>query len=80
MKGLNQKQQQELLFQKAKINWADYPSKFKNGVGCYRVKHIETNAKGETYNRAPWILDENLMTFSKNFDVLCSMIGNGMVI
>lgn len=50
MHGLNQDQQQELLFRETGINWSTYPSRFKNGVGCYKVQgerrlewHLETN-------------------------------------
>jgi tRNA(His) guanylyltransferase len=33
---LSQNERQELLFQKAKINWNDYPEKFKRGIVTFR--------------------------------------------
>lgn len=65
MHGLNQDQQQELLFQKAGINWNDYPTKFKRGISCYRVlKEIEL-ADGTKAIRTPWYLDEDMEILSK---------------
>lgn len=65
MHGLNQNQQQELLFQKAGINWNDYPTKHKRGVSCYRiVKEIELE-DGTKAMRTPWYLDEEIQVFSK---------------
>ena len=41
LNGLNGKQMQELMFQKAGINYADYPSWFKNGTFVRRRKVLK---------------------------------------
>lgn len=65
MHGLNQNQQQELLFQKAGINWNDYPIKYKRGVACYRItKEIELEDGTKTI-RTPWYLDEEFQVLSR---------------
>jgi len=65
MHGLNQKQQQELLFQQAGINWNDYPVKFKRGVGCYH-KTFEVDIDGNLCLRSRWEIDEELPVFTKD--------------
>jgi len=65
MHGLNQDQQQELLFQKAGINWNDYPTKFKRGISCYRItKEIELD-DGTKAVRTPWHVDMDMQILSK---------------
>lgn len=68
---LNQKQQQELLFQEVGINWAKYKSRFKNGIGCYRVPS-DLMTRGYI-----WKLDEDLPRFSKDFDWLMGKFNAG---
>jgi tRNA(His) guanylyltransferase len=74
MHGLNQKQQQELLFKEANINWNDYPSMYKRGLGCYREKVIHTDANGMQFERNPWKIDEELPVFSKNQEFLIKLM------
>ncbi len=73
MEGLNQNQQQEMLFREAKINWNDYPTKFKRGIGCYKQKQTFTK-DGKEYIRTPWIIDEELPTFSKDHSFLLKIL------
>ena len=72
MHGLNQNQQQELLFKEAKINWNDYPTKFKRGVGCYRVEK-EFSVDGKSFIRTKWIIDEELPIISKDQNFLLDL-------
>jgi len=74
MHGLNQKQQQELLFQETKINWNNYPTKFKRGTGCYKVEK-EMALNGNTFMRSSWYTDEELPVFAQNQDFLKEIIG-----
>jgi tRNA(His) guanylyltransferase len=73
MDKLNQKQQQELLFKETKINWNDYPAKFKRGIGCYK-KEFETIINNIPCNRTEWILDYELPIFSKEQIFLQNML------
>lgn len=70
MHGLNQKQQQELLFQKTGINWNDYPTKFKRGLGCRRVLRSVSIGDNDNVVRSSWELDLELPTFTKNREYL----------
>lgn len=65
MHKLNQKQQQELLFQETGINWNDYPVKFKRGVGAFREAH-EVEVDGNKCIRSPWVIDNNIPRFTQN--------------
>lgn len=65
MHGLNQKQQQELLFNKAQLNWNDYPTKYKRGIGCYRENVVLTDANGNQFERSKWKIDEELPVFTQ---------------
>ncbi len=69
MHGLNQNQQQELLFQEAGINWNDYPVKFKRGIGCFR-KEYNTVIDGNECVRSKWIIDENMPILTQRRDYL----------
>lgn len=74
MHGLNQNQQQELLFRETGINWSTYPARFKNGIGCYKIQgqdrlgwHLESNlprwtAEGEFQ----FLLDKFNMGYENN--------------
>ena len=69
MHGLNQKQQQELLFKETGLNWNNYPTKFKRGVGCYKIsKEVEQN--GDTFLRNYWNIDEELPVFTQDQNFL----------
>lgn len=74
MHGLNQKQQQELLFQETKTNWNNYPVKFKRGIGCYKVKK-EMALNGNTFMRSSWYIDEDLPVFAQDQDFLRRIFG-----
>jgi len=53
---LNSNQRQELLFQKAGINWSKYPAEFKRGIVFFRtIKEITT--ENGTAIRSPWIYE-----------------------
>ena len=65
MHGLNQKQQQELLFAEAGINWNDYPIKFKRGSCCYRVEYNLT-IDGNDCVRSKWVIDNDMPIITKN--------------
>jgi len=73
MHKLNQKQQQELLFNQTGINWNNYPTKFKRGVGCRRVIKI-LKIDDNICQRSSWEIDDDLPTFAKDrlylFDIL----------
>ena len=78
--GLNTKQQQEVLFQNAKINWNDYPAKFKRGVGVYKeTREIERD--GNKITRHFWKVDEDLPEFNSNKELLIKIFKryNGLV-
>lgn len=74
MHGLNQKKQQELLFQETGINWNNYPVRFKRGTGCYRVTK-EMARNGNTFMRSSWELDEELPVFAREQDFLRKVLG-----
>lgn len=74
MHGLNQKQQQELLFQEVGINWNDYPTKFKRGIGCYKVSK-EMALNGNIFMRSSWELDEELPVFTREQEFLRNILG-----
>lgn len=73
MHKLNQKQQQELLFNQTGINWNNYPAKFKRGIGCRKVKKI-LKIDGNICQRSSWEIDDDLPTFAQDrlylFDIL----------
>lgn len=73
MHGLNQKQQQELLFKETNINWNNYPNKYKRGVACYKVKSV-LNINGEEVERSNWFVNEDLPVFAKDQEFLKSII------
>lgn len=50
---LNQDERQELLFSKAKINWNNYPDRFKRGIVVFR-KEIEVETEHGPINRKRW--------------------------
>ena len=67
--GKNQKEQQEALFQKAGINWNDYPPKWKRGVACVRGMKIVTGPPDENGDvdctvRRPWVIKEEIPRFT----------------
>lgn len=74
MYKLNQKQQQELLFSEAGINWSSYPTKYKRGVGCYREKSNLMANRGWV-----WKFDEELPKFTAEgkFDWLINTLNVG---
>lgn len=76
MHGLNQKQQQELLFQNTGINWNNYSVKFKRGTGCYR-KVFEVEIDGNVCQRSNWEIDEELPTFTQEPDYLNNILSVG---
>ena len=51
--GLNTKEQQELLFSEAGINWNDYDPEVKRGTAIYRQLEDITTPKGNT-TRNKW--------------------------
>lgn len=53
---LNQNERQELLFQKANINWNDYDPKFKRGIVIFR-KEVEVDTDHGKVNRKKWIVE-----------------------
>jgi len=53
---LNQDGRQEILFQKAKINWNDYPDKFKRGQVIFR-KEVEVDTNYGPVLRNKWIVE-----------------------
>ena len=73
MHGLNQKQQQEMLFQETGINWNDYPVKYKRGIACYKIKNT-LQIDGQEIERSSWIVDENIPNFVGT-DFLQSILG-----
>lgn len=55
--GLNTKEQQELLFSEAGINWNDYDPELKRGTAVYRKPEVvETDKGSATRNR--WVAGE----------------------
>lgn len=75
MHGLNQKQQQELLFQRANINWNDYPTKYKRGIACYKILKEKVDNDGNTIIRKPWYLDLDIPVFTKQQEFLYEKLG-----
>ena len=67
--GLNTKEQQELLFKEAGINWNDYPTKFKRGAGVYK-ETFEKDVDGNKVIRSGWKVDEEIPIFSVEKDFL----------
>lgn len=76
MHGLNQKQQQELLFSQTGINWNNYPTKFKRGVGCHRVKR-EIEIDGNICGRSAWEVENELPIFTQERDYLDNILSVG---
>lgn len=71
MEGLDQKQQQELLYKEAGINWAkDIPQHFRNGIGCYKEEVLVNGAM-----RTKWKLDKTLPLFAANQQFLSTKLG-----
>ncbi len=50
---LNQDERQELLFQKAGINWNDYPEIFKRGIVIFR-KEVQVDSDHGPVTRKRW--------------------------
>jgi tRNA(His) guanylyltransferase len=75
MHGLNQNQQQELLFSKSGINWNDYETKFKRGVGCYRETFVKI-VDGNECTRSGLVVDEELPIFTQKRYFLESIVGD----
>lgn len=75
MHGLNQKQQQELLFQEAKINWNNYATKVKRGLGCYHTQY-KTNINGNSCIRSSWVIEDELPIFAQDKEYLQGIIGD----
>lgn len=73
MHGLNQKQQQELLFKETGINWSNYPTKYKRGVGCYKVKAV-SYINGNMVERKTWQIDNELPKIASNQEFLRDII------
>ena len=73
MHGINQKQQQELLFQETGINWNDYPTKFKRGIGTYRVTR-EIEVDGNSWVRSSWEIDNELPIFTQDTEFLDNIL------
>lgn len=65
MHGLNQNQQQELLFSEANINWNDFPTKFKRGIGVYK-KTYNLIIDGNECTRSSLFIDTELPTFTQD--------------
>ncbi|MHA2280304.1 MAG: tRNA(His) guanylyltransferase Thg1 family protein [Promethearchaeota archaeon] len=74
MHGLNQKQQQEMLFQHTSLNWNNYPIRFKRGVGCYKVAKEMTH-EGKTFMRNSWQVDLELPVFTQDPSFLRGIFG-----
>lgn len=76
MEGLNGKQQQEMLFQTTGLNWSDYPTKFKRGIGCYKkiVVYPVSEING-SYTRSEWVIDNELPIFASNQEWLRTILG-----
>lgn len=73
MHGLNQNQQQELLFKSTGINWNNYPVKFKRGVGCRRItRELEIN--GNACTRSSWELDLDIPIFAQDKTYLTQIL------
>lgn len=65
---------QEMLFQKG-INWNDYPTDFKRGSACYRVKKTEVmddvrNSGQIIVTRNVWTVDREIPIFSQDRDFI----------
>jgi tRNA(His) 5'-end guanylyltransferase len=73
--GLNQNQQQELLFSETGINWNDYPTSFKRGIGCYRETFVKI-VDEEEITRSAWQVEEELSIFTRNRNFLYSVFSN----
>jgi len=69
MHGLNQNKQQELLFSKTGINWNDYPTKFKRGIGLYK-KTYNVTIDGNECVRSSIYTDNELPIFTQDWDFL----------
>ena len=74
MEGLNGKQQQELLFQTTGLNWNDFPTKFKRGIGCYKRWVTCDRFDGVSYQRSEWTIDNELPIFASNQDFLRTIL------
>lgn len=55
MHGLNQKEQQELLFKLTSINWSNYDEKYKNGIVTIKQDVKITTKNGEAI-RKRWVV------------------------
>jgi tRNA(His) 5'-end guanylyltransferase len=73
IQGLNSKQQQELLFQEAGINWNDYPIKFKRGIGIYKETY-EKEIDGNKVIRSSWKIDESIPAFNSDKEFLAKIL------
>lgn len=71
--GLNTKEQQELLFKETGINWNDYPTKFKRGVGFYK-ETFEKVVDGNKVIRSGWKTDEDIPVFSADKEFLKNIL------
>ncbi len=62
----------DLLLQECNVDFNDYPSDFRRGVGCYRIPVIMG-----TEMRNKWSLNKELPFFTKDLNFLNYIIKNG---
>ena len=71
LQGKNCNQIQEMLFQKG-INWNDYPTDYKRGSACYKVKRTEeiedprNPGQKLTVERSMWTVDTEIPVFTQD--------------
>lgn len=65
MHGLNRNKQQELLFQETGINWNNYLTKFKHGIGARCITR-EFEIGDNTYTRSNWEIELELPIFTQD--------------
>lgn len=73
MHGLNQNQQQELLFKETGINWNDYTTVFKRGLGVYRKKFM-VKIDDNMCIRSQIYTDKELPIFAKDQKFLIDIL------
>lgn len=72
LQGKNCNQIQDMLFKEKGINWNDYPTDFKRGSACYKVKSTETMQNPRrpdetiTVERNRWIVDTEIPVFTQD--------------
>lgn len=68
LNGLSIEERKNILLNTCNINYMDYPSSFRRGIGCYKLRVNEDNLKSK------WHIDNDLDIFSESQQWLLNIL------